>query len=455
MRSYLNWLERNVHWLAMGLGILFFCAVVNVYLRHGLLIQLGSEQVPPGRVDSAIANGPVAELKRAMDRTDNVSAPNLNWKDDWRARLDTPGSRPEPSRSDGPANLPPPPAPILARSLSNPPAARPIGVSLFRGVVRAPEENWQPPAGQLDAAPPLIEVGRDIISFRFRVEGADISRWAHASFKGMSIPREIASTQVLAVIVTREHQQPDGSWKSAGTVHPLGIHTLKAYPGDRAPAAAGFEFRKWASANTEAIERPAFYEIVDGVAPVVPVAAIAPAVQRRLPVDARKLPEPRGGSIDLNKLPDFFELGVHDEQVLPGQTYRYRLQYKLYNPLYQTTALGTPDVSNTFAVESMPSDATAAATVPPREQFFVKALQNGHARFDLFVLDRQNKPVRQEVVAGPGDAIDGTGWTVVDIRERAGREPYVMLTDSLGRVVRRMRSLDQADSTYKNLRDRI
>jgi hypothetical protein len=86
----------------------------------------------------------------------------------------------------------------------------------------------------------------------------------------------------------------------------------------------------------------------------------------------------------------------------------------------------------------------------------VKALQNDRARFDLFVLDRQNKPVRQEVVVGPGDAIDGTGWTVVDIRaERADREPYVMLTDSVGRVVRRMRSVDQADSAYKNLRDRI
>lgn len=77
-------------------------------------------------------------------------------------------------------------------------------------------------------------------------------------------------------------------------------------------------------------------------------------------------------------------------------------------------------------------------------------------RFDLFVLDQKNKPVRQEIVAGPGDAIDGTGWTVVDIRtEHGGRELYVMLTDPLGRVVRRTRSSDEADVQYKNLQNRI
>ncbi len=321
------------------------------------------------------------------------------------------------------------------------PAAHPAGASFFRGVVRVPL---------------LGDIGKDIISFRFRVEGSDLSHWLAANFKGVSIPPQLARTQVLAVIALREVQQPDGSWKSTGTVAPLAIHPLKAYPGDRAAPAAGHEFLQWASANSAEIQRPAFYNVVEGATPALPVIAVANAPLPQAPQKQRMPLGINGNAIDLNDVPDFFELGVHDEDVLPRQTYRYRVQYKLYNPLFLNEGLSVTEVAQAFAVTSAMSDVTSAITVPPREQFFVKALQSGRARFDLFVLDQKNKPVRQEIVAGPGDAIDGTGWTVVDIRtEHGGRELYVMLTDPLGRVVRRTRSSDEADAQYKNLQNRI
>ncbi len=90
MRSCMNWLGRNVQWLALGLGVLFLCGVLNLYLRHPTTVHLGSEVVPAGRVDSVIVNGPIADLKRAMHRDDALplpAAPDLNR--DWRVGLET------------------------------------------------------------------------------------------------------------------------------------------------------------------------------------------------------------------------------------------------------------------------------------------------------------------------------------------------------------------------------
>lgn len=448
MRNYVKWFERNVQWLAFGLGLLFLYCVVTFYIRHRPGVQLGDQLVLPGQVDSVIANGPIADLRDAMSRTDDplrVSA--LNGERNWIATFNATVTR-SAATFPAPTPQPPPPrpTPVLVRALSNLPPAQPISASLFRGVIRAPVGDWAR----------FVEVGKDAISSRFRVAGTDLSRWVTATFKDISIPRKLAHTQVLEVIVTREQREPDGSWKSAGTVGSLAIHRLKDYPGDRAAPAAGFEYLQWATVNSEAIQRPAFYEVIEGTAPVLPVVAKAHVAQAQPLQKQHKLAEPIGDSIDFVDVPDYVEFCAHDEEVTPGQAYRYRLQYKLYNPLYQSVGLGIPEIANAFAVKSETSNATASVTVPPKEQFFVKALQNGRARFDLFVLDRQNKPVRQEIVAGPGDAIDGTGWTVVDIRdEHRGREPYVMLMNSLGRVVQRMRSLDQEDSAYKDLRDRI
>lgn len=156
---------------------------------------------------------------------------------------------------------------------------------------------------------------------------------------------------------------------------------------------------------------------------------------------------------------------VHDDTVQPGKTYRYRVRYKIKNPIYQTVNVAKEAaMSKQFALTSGESEWTSAVTVPALTNFFLAAGFDAETsksvKFEVYkfqdgTLHSQTFTVYPgDMVGRPDKSIDFvTGWTVVDVRkDLRGGESYVLLTDSTGRLEQRAYKADRDSAENKKLR---
>jgi hypothetical protein len=195
---------------------------------------------------------------------------------------------------------------------------------------------------------------------------------------------------------------------------------------------------------------------------------------------------PAGGQIGLN--PGLAlanaQILVHDATLQEGKTYRYAVRYKLYNPMFDKPALAIPDVAAKFDIDSPdPSDPkgfpkptppelpidpeklwTEPVTVESLSRIFVQDIQLTNTRVELVVYTWKDGRWNERMVKQkmPGDPImagkdgkDPTPWTVVDVRKdlhSSPPEPYVLLMDNTGALMRRTVAEDQASPDLAKLK---
>lgn len=187
----------------------------------------------------------------------------------------------------------------------------------------------------------------------------------------------------------------------------------------------------------------------------------------------------------------------HDEAVLPGKTYRYRMRVNLWNRYVgRKESLAEPRQADSVVLTGEWSLPTGPITVAPKQHFFVRGPSFGEpaASIDVFTWHKGTW-IRQDFKARVGDVIGGelevrtgavdvdgrpvrervdfnTGAIVLDlrvdepvlVRRAAGREGefayrearsvvVVYLDPADGQVKQRVSDLDRADPLYRRLRE--
>jgi hypothetical protein len=157
---------------------------------------------------------------------------------------------------------------------------------------------------------------------------------------------------------------------------------------------------------------------------------------------------------------------AHDDTVKPGQVYRYRVVYKIKNPVFGAPNLvENPKDAEQFALSSKETAWTDAVDVPSMIRFWLASARSaaGSARFQVFRWhDGEHKSKTYDVSAGDAigkkeDAADfATGWTLVDVLEDPRtKDVYVLLLGADGRVHRRDASTDATDPKFKEMREQV
>ena len=147
----------------------------------------------------------------------------------------------------------------------------------------------------------------------------------------------------------------------------------------------------------------------------------------------------------------------HDENVTPGAVYRYRVVYKLKNPIFGFNGMAAPNLVNQFALVSPPSEWGPPITVPEKTKFWIVTLGADRAQLDIFQWSG-GKWKQQRAALAPGDVVPGTDWTLFDIRGTGASRPrdkYILLADNVGDISKRDLATDQGDSKHNDLRDLV
>ena len=200
-----------------------------------------------------------------------------------------------------------------------------------------------------------------------------------------------------------------------------------------------------------------------------------PGVPPMQPQDQGGTPTPAPGAPDLGPdipkgafdpatQPDFL-VWAHDDTVVPGKTYRYRLQYVIVSPVFATQQLCNPQgLASQFSITGEKSDYSDPVNVQSDTNFYAaKVVNNESVQFDIF---KWHAGVwqKQSVTAGPGDVIGTaeakpggtnfvTGWTVVDIVNTTvsdARNRVVLLASDNGTLEREVKT-DSRNKMYRNL----
>lgn len=147
----------------------------------------------------------------------------------------------------------------------------------------------------------------------------------------------------------------------------------------------------------------------------------------------------------------------HDDTVEPGKTYRYKLSYRIRNPLFGVDrAAESADASKVFAIASPPSEWSEPVVIDPISRFFVSSgVSSGStsARFDVYRWQDGEWHMKQ-FTASPGDMIGlvddkidyQTGWTLADLNASSMSRDPVILSDMNGKLRVRSFNSDQSSS---------
>lgn len=153
-----------------------------------------------------------------------------------------------------------------------------------------------------------------------------------------------------------------------------------------------------------------------------------------------------GGGGDVNPFnnigPELFnvaEVGdiqivAHDDTVQPGKTYRYKLRYRIRNPVYKQASAAKPELIKAFSIAAPDGGWSKPVTIRAQVEFYLAEVKNEKGAFDVFEW-RKGRTQKSRIQVGAGDAIGNTGWSVVDIRG-TGQKAYALLMDSTGSVDR-------------------
>jgi hypothetical protein len=184
------------------------------------------------------------------------------------------------------------------------------------------------------------------------------------------------------------------------------------------------------------------------------------------PATFAQFPLPPNGEFDPRMAPDPTIGWAHDDTVEPGKSYRYKLRYKIKNPVFQVVNVAQPAaLAAVFAITSPDSGWSQPVTIPPLTRFFVASLFNNKVSLEIFRW--QNGQLHStKVNVSPGDLITAkdasgidytTGSTLVDITVDPGRDnqPMIIVADPNGNLSRRDFKSDSNDPEYQKMKSLI
>lgn len=189
-----------------------------------------------------------------------------------------------------------------------------------------------------------------------------------------------------------------------------------------------------------------------------PFRPLMPIPGRRAPAGQRPMvaaPAMAGGMgpglFPVIEMPDL-EIIAHDDTVAAGKTYRYKLRYRILNPVH-TSRAAAPELAKEFAITSPFSAWTKPVTIRSKVEFFLTSISGERLKFDVFQW-KEGAMKKSQLTASAGDAIGDTGWTVVDARG-SGRKAYGLVVDEIGVIDRRSPSTDTISNRYLDLLDEV
>jgi hypothetical protein len=194
------------------------------------------------------------------------------------------------------------------------------------------------------------------------------------------------------------------------------------------------------------------------IAPYRPTTPYQPTYQPSVQPDYQPTFQPNsaGGGFDVATLQQPPTFWAHDENVLPGKTYRYRLRYSLLNPVHQVQAVvANPKLADTLYLTSPWGEWTEPVTVSERIKFWLAGLPNSkEAKFEVFTW-KEGAWKSHEEKAAPGDMINGTSWMLVDLRanSKGGGFHVILVNAQTGTTERREPQRDQEDPSRLELQE--
>jgi hypothetical protein len=174
---------------------------------------------------------------------------------------------------------------------------------------------------------------------------------------------------------------------------------------------------------------------------------------------------------DLNgKTPDIVAW-AHDETVVPGKTYRYRMTIYMKNPVYGTSNVTKNEGdAKLLAIKSQPSEWTKEVNVPrTTTYFFANARENLKEKtvygVTVDVFKREKGEWNHELFSiAPGDAIGATGksgidystgFTLVDLRKEIRGDVRIITADQDGNLDTTHLTASASDPWYKELLNKL
>jgi|GEM_PF-6047703 len=189
-------------------------------------------------------------------------------------------------------------------------------------------------------------------------------------------------------------------------------------------------------------------------APVAPGAiaplAVAPVVPKFQPVPATAFsPDTAAAQGDML-------LWFVDMDVQPGRTYRYKVRYTIYNPIFaQPNMAGSPALADVFGIDSADSEWSGAVVIPPRTEFWMSNTpplqKKPQANFTVFTWHEGIWLQKDYTALGVGDEIgqDEPGkanfqshWTLLEVQTNGENRTVMLVPDGGGTVQRRDSSTD-------------
>jgi hypothetical protein len=276
MQKVLDFLEKNVQWVALGLGGLFLLYIVYAYLllapvSTSLHTRGGEQTATLGDIDQYTLDGPAHDLQKAMDNHQPIQIqvtdfsqqfvgamswahsgiqpfdPKMAWVNSQTApiKLKAVDGTDGGEQQNAGATLPAAPAaPAVA------------GVSMGRSEI-PPKEGAQPAAPSASGKPQGVD--KLWASAGFKIPTAQIAQ----AFKAAKIPEAQAQTLVLRIEAVRQEQLEDGTWGKEMPVKGLAFEKMMPFPkaGDRGGEP---EYRQWAASNQGLVLQPPFYQVIGG-----------------------------------------------------------------------------------------------------------------------------------------------------------------------------------------------
>lgn len=314
MQKVIDFLEKNVQWLVLGLGGIVLLMMAWTYLiQPPVSVKIGDKSLVPGAIDEQTVQGPVAEFKRKLGIGDiDLALPDPNYADGFegKAVLDkvelvvlerlVPSLKPEASRTvlDGPEIVAAPSRTV--KELPQLAAATHDAGNNGRSVIMLPDPkkkksrpNEQVAVQNVD----MIKVDKDWVTQAFEIDVEKLGEEYKRIFDGIdNLPPNVYETQIVYVELIREEKLPDGKWGNRKSINPLSIHEQPAFP-DVKDMQKSLEYNMWAMEHPELITTPPFYQTSEtgGDSWTEPGSEVMAVVAPTPATPAVRQPRPYGG----------------------------------------------------------------------------------------------------------------------------------------------------------------
>jgi hypothetical protein len=292
MQKVLDFLEKNVQWIALGIGALYLGLMAYGYLAQPAVeVKYGSESVAPGDIDPKIAKDSVKRLKDAMASAGAIQPQKFEPAADLKVVFE--GNKPE---LPSPAPFKPPTPPVgpttgnivIAQAVVPPPVT-PVESTMDRVTVSYPNPNAAAPDPRkpqpVQPVADLVTQDVDVTHHVFHFDMAALEK----AIADAKVPAEAARTEILHVDLVRQEKDSTGNWGSETIVPPLPTHNMPPLPADTASINDQFNYTTWAAKPETVAEmlQPIFLDVVQLPTEPRPVPAVAPAEAPPVPPAAR------------------------------------------------------------------------------------------------------------------------------------------------------------------------